>query len=274
MLQAFRFEVDPNNHTRSAIASHAGAARFAENWALALVKSRHGRTPGGASGWGLGRASRPSRGVTPRAPAASPPGRWVSLIPVTSAFPPSAPSARRSRRTRSRTSSTPVAPAFSRPRSPRWRAAGTSHSGVRSPASWDHPSVPETWSAWTCGFVGPGGALHGRDRPQPEGPGSQGPGPGHWPATNAGLPARRPGPVEGGHNTGHRLEGQPAPGSPAAPEQAATHHPLGAMPGSGKKWRMDTCVKTRPGQRRGSSSSADGSPPAGRRPPVQDKTSL
>ena len=40
MMQAFRFEVDPNNHTRSAMASHAGAARFAYNWALALVKSR------------------------------------------------------------------------------------------------------------------------------------------------------------------------------------------------------------------------------------------
>jgi putative transposase len=40
VMQAFRFEVDPNNHTRSAMASHAGAARFAYNWALALVKSR------------------------------------------------------------------------------------------------------------------------------------------------------------------------------------------------------------------------------------------
>jgi putative transposase len=39
-MQAYRFEVDPNNHTRSAMASHAGAARFAYNWALALVKSR------------------------------------------------------------------------------------------------------------------------------------------------------------------------------------------------------------------------------------------
>jgi putative transposase len=40
MMQAFRFEVDPNNHARSAMASHAGAARFAYNWGLALVKSR------------------------------------------------------------------------------------------------------------------------------------------------------------------------------------------------------------------------------------------
>ena len=39
-LQAFRFELDPNNEARSALASHAGAARFAFNWGLALIKDR------------------------------------------------------------------------------------------------------------------------------------------------------------------------------------------------------------------------------------------
>ena len=40
MLQAFRFELAPNNKVRSALASHAGAARFAFNWGLALVTER------------------------------------------------------------------------------------------------------------------------------------------------------------------------------------------------------------------------------------------
>lgn len=35
--QAFRFELDPNNQARSALSSHAGAARFAYNWGLATV---------------------------------------------------------------------------------------------------------------------------------------------------------------------------------------------------------------------------------------------
>jgi putative transposase len=35
--QAFRFELDPNDHARSALASHAGAARFAYNWGVARV---------------------------------------------------------------------------------------------------------------------------------------------------------------------------------------------------------------------------------------------
>jgi putative transposase len=38
--QAFRFELDPSNATRSALASHVGASRFAYNWGLALVKAR------------------------------------------------------------------------------------------------------------------------------------------------------------------------------------------------------------------------------------------
>ncbi len=38
--QAFRFEVDPNDHARSALASHAGAARFAYNWGRATVIER------------------------------------------------------------------------------------------------------------------------------------------------------------------------------------------------------------------------------------------
>jgi putative transposase len=39
-MQAFRFELDPPDRTRSALASHCGAARFAYNWGLALVHSR------------------------------------------------------------------------------------------------------------------------------------------------------------------------------------------------------------------------------------------
>jgi putative transposase len=38
VLQAFRYELDPNNAQRSALASHAGAARYAWNWGLARVK--------------------------------------------------------------------------------------------------------------------------------------------------------------------------------------------------------------------------------------------
>lgn len=40
VTQAYRFELDPSNATRSALASHAGAARFAFNWGLAEVESR------------------------------------------------------------------------------------------------------------------------------------------------------------------------------------------------------------------------------------------
>ncbi len=38
--QAFRFELDPGNVSRGALASHAGGARFAYGWGLRLVKSR------------------------------------------------------------------------------------------------------------------------------------------------------------------------------------------------------------------------------------------
>jgi IS605 OrfB family transposase len=38
--QAYRYALAPNNAQRSALASHAGAARFAFNWGLALVKAR------------------------------------------------------------------------------------------------------------------------------------------------------------------------------------------------------------------------------------------
>ncbi len=38
--QAYRFELDPNNHARQALASHAGAARFAYNWGRATVIER------------------------------------------------------------------------------------------------------------------------------------------------------------------------------------------------------------------------------------------
>lgn len=41
--QALRFELDPSNATRGALASHTGASRFAYNWGLALVKARLGQ---------------------------------------------------------------------------------------------------------------------------------------------------------------------------------------------------------------------------------------
>ena len=68
-LQAFRFELDPNNEARSALASHAGAARFAFNWGLALIKDRldarrvlealavrQGASTAGAAVWAAGLA--------------------------------------------------------------------------------------------------------------------------------------------------------------------------------------------------------------------------
>ena len=38
--QAFRFELDPADRTRSVLSSHCGAAAFAYNWGLALVVGR------------------------------------------------------------------------------------------------------------------------------------------------------------------------------------------------------------------------------------------
>ena len=38
--QAFRYELDPNDVTRGALASHAGGAKFAFRWGLRLVKHR------------------------------------------------------------------------------------------------------------------------------------------------------------------------------------------------------------------------------------------
>ncbi|MGH9042230.1 MAG: helix-turn-helix domain-containing protein [Acidimicrobiia bacterium] len=40
VIQAYRFELDPSNAVGGALASHAGAARFAFNWGLAEVESR------------------------------------------------------------------------------------------------------------------------------------------------------------------------------------------------------------------------------------------
>ena len=39
VYQAFRFELCPNNLARSALSSHAGAARFAYNWGLATISA-------------------------------------------------------------------------------------------------------------------------------------------------------------------------------------------------------------------------------------------
>jgi putative transposase len=40
MQRAYRFALDPNNRQRAALASHCGAARFAFNWGLGLIKQR------------------------------------------------------------------------------------------------------------------------------------------------------------------------------------------------------------------------------------------
>jgi len=40
VLQAYRFALDPTPRQRGSLASHAGAARFAYNWGLELVKTR------------------------------------------------------------------------------------------------------------------------------------------------------------------------------------------------------------------------------------------
>lgn len=42
VCQAYRFALDPTAAQERALASHAGAARFADNWGLALVKQRLG----------------------------------------------------------------------------------------------------------------------------------------------------------------------------------------------------------------------------------------
>ncbi len=62
--QAYSFELDPNNQARSALASHAGAARFAYNWgrarviadiealrALTILAIRQGATAAEAKAW-------------------------------------------------------------------------------------------------------------------------------------------------------------------------------------------------------------------------------
>lgn len=64
VTQAYRFELDPNDKCRSALASHAGGARFAYNWGLGLVGNhlsarralvvlavRQGASRGEAEGW-------------------------------------------------------------------------------------------------------------------------------------------------------------------------------------------------------------------------------
>jgi helix-turn-helix protein len=40
VIQAYRFALDPTPRQRPALASHCGAARFAYNWGLHLVKQR------------------------------------------------------------------------------------------------------------------------------------------------------------------------------------------------------------------------------------------
>jgi hypothetical protein len=43
VMQAYRFALDPTPRQQGQLASHTGAARFAFNWGLALVKT--GRVP-------------------------------------------------------------------------------------------------------------------------------------------------------------------------------------------------------------------------------------
>jgi hypothetical protein len=66
IYQAFRFELDPGNVTRGALASHAGGARFAYGWGLRLVKSRRGERKGPPAGFPQpkGKRSRRSFRVT------------------------------------------------------------------------------------------------------------------------------------------------------------------------------------------------------------------
>jgi len=49
VTQAFRFELDPSNRVRSALASYVGAARYAYNWGLDHVEqcldARRGLAP-------------------------------------------------------------------------------------------------------------------------------------------------------------------------------------------------------------------------------------
>ncbi|MBO0685767.1 MAG: IS607 family element transposase accessory protein TnpB [Candidatus Dormibacteraeota bacterium] len=47
MHLAYRFALDPNDRQRSALASHCGAARFAFNWGLGLVRERLGARAAG-----------------------------------------------------------------------------------------------------------------------------------------------------------------------------------------------------------------------------------
>lgn len=48
--QAFRYELDPNKVQRTALAKHAGTARYAYNWGLAEIKAMFdgGKGPPGA----------------------------------------------------------------------------------------------------------------------------------------------------------------------------------------------------------------------------------
>jgi hypothetical protein len=45
VIQAYRFALDPTPGQRRALASHCGAARFAYNWGLNLVKQRLEQRP-------------------------------------------------------------------------------------------------------------------------------------------------------------------------------------------------------------------------------------
>ncbi|MGH9011239.1 MAG: IS607 family element RNA-guided endonuclease TnpB [Acidimicrobiia bacterium] len=76
-MQAYRFELDPSNAVGGALESHAGAARFAFNWGLAVVESRlearrvltglairQGASVAEASSWAAGRVG-PVPGTLP-----------------------------------------------------------------------------------------------------------------------------------------------------------------------------------------------------------------
>ena len=68
--QGFRFELDPGNVTRGALASHAGGARFAYGWGLRLVQSR------------LGQAARVREGALSEGASAREAGALARAVPV------------------------------------------------------------------------------------------------------------------------------------------------------------------------------------------------
>jgi Helix-turn-helix domain len=66
VLQAYQFALDPVPRTQGSLASHAGAALFAYNWGLELVKSRLDQRRAGQDVEGAVDAAGTATGVEPR----------------------------------------------------------------------------------------------------------------------------------------------------------------------------------------------------------------